>query len=118
MSTPEPSFPSAFADLDSLRERARALMINAQRPLTRSGYRRDFEQYQRFCSEFGLIAVPASESTICLYLAYCSQHLRVATIARRLASIADGLKSAGEDTTPLRSSLVQQTWKGIRHPGC
>lgn len=114
MPTPELSSPSVSTNLDSLLERARALRMNSQGPLTRSGYRRDFEQYLRFCSEFGLVAVPADESTICLYLAFCSNHLRVASIARRLAAIGDGLRNLGEDTTPLRSSLVNQTWKGIK----
>jgi len=70
--------------LDPLLERVRTLISNAQGSLTRSGYKKDFDRYQSFCSEHGLVAVPASESTICLYLAFCSEHLRVATIARRL----------------------------------
>lgn len=106
--------PAPAPSLDPLLERVRTLIANAQGSLTRSGYRKDFERYQHFCSEHNLDAVPASESTICLYLAFCSEHLRVATIARRLAAIADGLKSAGADTTVLRSFPVQQTWKGIR----
>jgi hypothetical protein len=74
--------------LDPLLERVRTLMSNAQGPLTRTGCRKDFERYQRFCSEHGLVAVPASEPTICLYLTFCSEHLRVATTARRLPAIA------------------------------
>jgi integrase len=100
--------------LDPLLQRVQTLISNAQGSLTRSGYKKDFERYQSFCSEHRLIAVPASESTICLYLASCSTHLKVATIARRLAAVADGLKSAGADTTVLRRFSVQQTWKGIR----
>lgn len=114
MSTPKLSLPSVSPELNSLLERTRTLMINSKEPLTRAGHRRDFEQYQRFCSEHGLIAVPASESTICLYLAFCSTRLRVATIARRLAAIADGLKSTGHDVTPLCSFPVLETWKGIK----
>lgn len=114
MTTTALSLPSAYSDLDSLVERVQALMKNSKGTLTRSGYRRDFEAYQHFCSSHGLVAVPASESTICLYLAFCSNHLRVATISRRLAAIADGLRSMGEDASPLRGFFVQQTWKGIR----
>lgn len=65
--------PSPTPALDPLLERVRTLISNAQGSLTRSGYRKDFERYQHFCSEHGLVAVPASESTICLYLAFCSE---------------------------------------------
>ena len=114
MSTTNLSLPSASSNVDLLLERVRTLILNSKGTLTRSGYRRDFAAYQQVCSSHGLIAVPATESAICLYLAFCSNHLRVATISRRLAAIADGLRSMGEDTSPLRGFLVQQTWKGIR----
>lgn len=114
MSTTNLLLPSASPDLAPLLDRVRTLMMHSKERLTRSGYRQDFEAYQRFCWSHGLVAVPASESTICLYLAFCSKHLRVATISRRLAAIADGLRSMGEDATPLRGFLVQQTWKGIK----
>jgi site-specific recombinase XerD len=114
MPTTKHLLPSPSPDLDYLLERVRTLRMNSKGTLTRSGYRRDFEHYRNFCLIRGLVAVPASESTICLYLAHCSTRLRVATIARRMAAIADGLKSSGHDATSLRSFLVQETWKGIK----
>jgi hypothetical protein len=54
--------PSATPALDPLLERVRTLISNAQGSLTRSGYRKDFERYQHFCSEHNLVAVPAQAS--------------------------------------------------------
>lgn len=102
------------AGLDGLVERARALMENARSAVTRSGYARDFAAYQLFCRAHGLPAMPLSGPVVALYLADCSTRLRTATIARRIAAIADAARRSGSSTEALRSFVVRETWKGIR----
>ncbi|MFP5237657.1 MAG: site-specific integrase [Acidobacteriota bacterium] len=100
--------------LELLVERARTLMENARSSVTRAGYARDVADYEVFCQTHGLNPMPPSAPVVALYLAELSTRLRPATIARRLAAIADATKRAGFGTEALRSFAVQETWKGIR----
>lgn len=101
-------------DLGFLIERARTLMESARSSATRSGYARDVADYEAFCTAHGLAPLPPSPPVIALYLAELSTRMRPATIARRMAAIADRSKRAGYGTETLRSFAVQETWKGIR----
>ena len=106
--------PESNDDLGVLVELARTLMENARSAATRSGYARDVSDYEFFCRAHGLIALPPSAPVIALYLAELSTRMRPATIARRMAAIADRSKRAGYGTEALRSFAVQEVWKGIR----
>lgn len=88
------SIPAPGTGLDTLIQRARSLMENARSTATRSGYARDFSDYESFCQEHGLTAMPPSAPVIALYLADLSTRLGPATIARRTAAIADASKRA------------------------
>lgn len=101
-------------DLGFLIERARTLMENARSSATRSGYARDVADFEAFCTAHGLASLPPSPPVIALYLAQLSTRMRPATIARRMAAIADRSKCVGYGTEALRSFAVQETWKGIR----
>lgn len=114
MSRNELCIPESNDDLSVLVERARTLMENARSAATRSGYARDVSDYEFFCRAHGLIALPPSAPVIALYLAELSTRMRPATIARRMAAIADRSKRAGYGTEALRSFAVQEVWKGIR----
>jgi hypothetical protein len=78
--------------VEFLVERARTLMENARSAATRSGYARDFADYDSFCRAHALPALPLSSPVIALYLAEFSTRMRPATIARRMAAIADATK--------------------------
>jgi len=114
MNKTELSKTESRSDLDDLVGRMRALMENARSAATRSGYARDFSDYESFCRAHALTALPPSPPVIALYLAELSTRLRPATIARRMAAIADATKHAGFGTEALKSFPVQETWKGIR----
>jgi integrase len=114
MSTDQLCVTKSNDSLDLLVERVQALMENARSAATRSGYARDFSDYESFCRAHGLTAMPPSAPVIALYLAELSTRMRPATIARRMAAIADRSKRAGFGTDALKSFAVQETWKGIR----
>jgi integrase len=115
MNSNELSIQISEAGLDaSLVERLRNLIDNARSQATRSGYARDYSDYESFCLTHGWPAMPPSPPVIALYIAQLSTRLRTATIARRLAAIADRSKREGFGTHALRSLLVQETWKGTR----
>jgi integrase len=115
MNTNQPGILVPRAGLDpSLVERLRTLMENARSSATRSGYARDYSDYESFCLAHGLPPMPPLAPVVALYLAELSTRMRPATIARRMAAIADRSKRAGYGTEALRSFTVQETWKGIR----
>src|SRR4051794_40608894 len=82
MSTDQLCITTSNDRLDLLVERVRALMENARSVATRSGYARDFSDYESFCRAHGLTAMPPSAPVIALYLAELSTRMRPATIAR------------------------------------
>jgi integrase len=114
MNTNDLSILAPTAGLDPLIQRALTLMENARSGATRSGYDRDFASYEAFCRTSGLAPMPPTAPVIALYLAELSTRLRPATIARRMAAIADRSKRAGYGTEALKSFVVQEIWKGIR----
>lgn len=88
---------------------------------TRKAYRTDFEHFERWCKENGLLALPASPETVGYYLAAHGDQsgteesigLAIATLERRLVSIAHAHKSAKLDI-PTKAPSVRELLQGIR----
>ena len=55
-------------------------------------YRSDFIQYQTWCLENGLAAIPATADTMSMYVDYLSENNKSATIRRRINSLGTVLK--------------------------
>jgi integrase len=63
-------------------------------------YRSDFMQYQTWCLENGLAAIPATADTMSMYVDYLSENNKSATIRRRINSLGTVLKlSKNHDPT-------------------
>jgi hypothetical protein len=103
-------------DLEDLIEKARAYIHAAKSPATLRAYRTDFEDFTRFCQEHDLPHLPATPTTVALYIADRAGSLRSATIARRLTSITKAYQAAGFEESPSSSHhfVVSETLKGIR----
>jgi hypothetical protein len=116
MHPPTLSLAARSPDLEDLIEKARAYIHAAKSPATLRAYRTDFEDFTRFCVEHDLPHLPASPTTVALYIADRASSLRSATITRRLTSITKAHQAAGFEASPSSSHhfVVSETLKGIR----
>ena len=116
MQTPTLSLAARSPDLEDLIERARAYIHAAKAPATLRAYRTDFEDFTRFCKGHNLPYLPATPTTVALYIADRAGSLRSATITRRLTSITKAHQAAGFEASPSSSHhfVVSETLKGIR----
>ena len=116
MQTPTLSLAARSPDLEDLIEKARAYIHAAKSPATLRAYRTDFEDFTRFCQEHHLAHLPATPTTVALYIADRAGSLRSATITRRLTSITKAHQAAGFEASPASSHhfVVSETLKGIR----
>jgi site-specific recombinase XerD len=81
---------------------------------TRAAYVQDMEAFAAWCEPRGLSPLPADPATVLRYLASAAiDGLAVATIRRRLTSIAVTHKAAGHPD-PTKDEAVVRTWRGIR----
>jgi integrase len=102
--------------LDDLIEKTKTYIRGAKSPATIRAYRTDFEDFKRFCLEHDLYFLPASPTTVALYISSRAGYLASATITRRLTSISKAHQAAGCNGSPASSRhlVVSETLKGIR----
>ena len=115
--------PTLPAD-DPLYETAQAAseyMKAAKAPATRRAYSSDWRHFAAWCEANGLASLPATSSTVALYLTSLTQPLegekprKAATITRRLTSINVAHKLAGLDSpATMNHRMVADTLHGIR----
>jgi integrase len=116
MQTPTLALATRSPDLEDLIEKARGYIHAAKSPATLRAYRTDFEDFIRFCKGHNLSYLPATPTTVALYIADRAGSLRSATITRRLTSITKAHQAAGFEASPSSSHhfVVSETLKGIR----
>lgn len=86
----------------------RELISNSLSPATRRAYRSDMAHYEAWGG-----TIPSTPETIAEYLADLVQTHTVATITRRLASLAKAHRAIGADD-PTKAEIVKSTMRGIR----
>jgi len=116
MQPPTFSLATRSPGLEELIEKARSYIHAAKSPATLRAYRTDFEDFTRFCAEHNLANLPATATTVALYITDRAGSLRAATINRRLTSITKAHQAAGFEESPSSSHhfVVSETLKGIR----
>ena len=116
MQTPTLSLAVQSPGLEDLIERAHSYIQAAKAPATLRAYRTDFEDFTRFCKGHNLSYLPATPTTVALYIADRAGSLSSATITRRLTSITKAHPAAGFEDSPSSSHhfVVSETLKGIR----
>jgi integrase len=113
---PIPAAGAGIARADELAElgdRVRDFVAASKAPETLRAYRTDWTAFTGWCDQHGLDALPASPETIAAYLTDLVGVLAIATLQRRLSSIAQAHKGAGHES-PTRAEIVRTTWRGIR----
>ena len=106
MSNPDP-------ELDALIRRAQLLAASASAPRTLEIHRANWRDFDAWCVAHKLTSLPSSAATVALYVSHLSEHLAMATIEQKLATIARAHRSAGYDS-PTRNHLVREILKGAR----
>ena len=103
-------------DLEDLIEKTKDYIRGAKSPATLRAYNSDFEDFTRCCRDHRLTSLPASPTTVALYISHCAASLASATINRRLTSITKAHEAAGCKDSPASTHhfMVGATLKGIR----
>jgi site-specific recombinase XerD len=101
---------TALAALD---DRVNDFIVASKAPATIRAYRTDWQEFTSWCAERGLEALPAAPETVARYVTDLAGVKAVATVQRRITSISQAHQAAGHES-PTRSSLVRETWRGIR----
>jgi site-specific recombinase XerD len=101
------------ARLEDLGTKAASYIEKSKAANTRRAYRADWQDFARWCGKFRREPLPASPDTVAYYLADRSQDLKVSTLQRRLATIAEAHRAAGHEL-PTRHAQVKLVWAGIR----
>lgn len=102
-----------MSHLEGVGARAREYLHQAKAPNTRRAYRSDWADFVAWCARYRRAALPALPETVAYYLADRSARLRVSTLQRRLATIAEAHRAAGHES-PNRHARVRLVWQGIR----
>jgi integrase len=94
-------------------QKASEYIRQAKAPNTRKAYRADWADFVAWCKKYRRDPLPARPDTVAYYLADSSARLKVSTLQRRLATIAEAHRAAGHDS-PDSHPQVRLVWQGIR----
>ena len=102
--------------LEELIQKAKTFVAAAKAPATIKAYRNDWRDFESWCREHQLTALPSTPESVALYIADRASTLVSGTIARRLTSITKAHQAAGYTDSPAttRHFVVGETLKGIR----
>ncbi|WP_210247493.1 site-specific integrase [Methylobacterium sp. WL116] len=100
-------------DLVALAGQARAFAEGARAEATRKAYGSDWRQFATWCRAAGLASLPAAPETVGLYLTAHAGHLAIATLTRRLSSIAVAHRMAGHPMDT-RHPMIRDVMRGLR----
>lgn len=90
--------------LAGLADDARGCMAASLAPATRRAYATDWRIFTAWCDERGISPLPADPRTLVLYLADQAGRRSTALLARRLASISQGI------ATPATTRRQRTRW--------
>lgn len=104
-----------LVDLSEMRRKTEKLRAGSRAPNTRRAYESDWRHFTDWCESFPASprCLPADPATVVDYISAHAGKLAVATIRRRLSSIARQHLSAGL-ANPAESDVVREVLKGLR----
>ncbi|MBM6582983.1 site-specific integrase [Microvirga sp. BT689] len=113
ITTPISEAIAAPTALAAAADRAADLAEGARAEATRRAYRSDWKSFEGWCAAHGLAALPAAATTVGLFLAAHENLLSVATLTRRLSSIATAHRMAGHPMDT-RHPAIRDVLRGLR----
>ena len=116
MHSPSSTLTPKPTSLEELIQKAKTFLAAAKAPATLKAYRNDWRDFEIWCREHQLTALPSTPETVALYIADRASTLASGTITRRLTSITKAHQAAGFTNSPAttRHFVVGETLKGIR----
>src|SRR5262245_60695568 len=87
-----------LAHLEEVGAKAREYLNQSKARNTRRAYRADWADFQAWCARYRRNPLPATPETVAYYLADRSERLKVSTLQRRLATIAEAHRAAGYES--------------------
>lgn len=101
-------------DLSLAADRVRQYLRNARAENTYKAYAADWKAFEAWCTEHGLVALPAAPQTVMLYLGELGgAGKKLSTITRRLAALAQVHRAAGFES-PSEHRAVRELLSGMR----
>jgi site-specific recombinase XerD len=97
----------------NIETKAAEYMAHAKAKNTLAAYRKDWDNFCRFCNLAGVSPLPAQVSTVVAYLTTQAENHKVSTLERRIASISQAHQAAGF-STPTSDMQVRVLMQGIR----
>src|SRR5262249_15572221 len=102
-----------LSHLEEVGKKAQEYVRHAKAPNTRKAYRADWADFVGWCKKYRRQLLPTQPETVAYYLADNSLRLKVSTLERRLATIAEAHRAAGFDS-PNSHAQVRLVWQGIQ----
>lgn len=99
--------------LNTITVQANEYMAHAKSSNTLKAYRKDWEDFCRFCNANDLNSIPATAKTVVSYLTVQADEHKISTLERRIASISQAHQAAGF-STPTSDMQVRVLMQGIR----
>jgi len=103
----------ALVRLDKLAEDALAYASKAKSQNTVKAYQSDWNHFQQWCVSVSADSLPASPTTLALYLTAHAETLKTSTLQRRLIAIRQAHNLAKHED-PTKHPDVLLVWQGIR----
>jgi integrase len=89
----------------------------ARAPATERAYRSDWEDFSRWCCDYGHKALPALPGTVCHYLADRARSLKYSTLRRRLSTISVAHMRAARPFDPRHPAIAEALQAIAQKPG-
>ena len=99
--------------LTGINLKATEYMAAAKSTNTLTAYRRDWQDFEQFCTLAGLNSLPAAADTVVSYLTVLADTHKVSTLERRIASISQAHQAA-DLNSPTSDMKVRILMQGIR----
>ena len=100
-------------EIEALIRRAQTLAASGSAPRTLEIHRANWRAFESWCDAHRLASLPSTPACVALYVSHLSEHLSMATIEQKLATIARAHRSQGYES-PTRTHLVREIVKGAR----
>ena len=99
--------------MQQLVNEAHGYLAQAKADNTRRAYKADWNDFEAWCRERGLSALPAAPETLAVYLTALARTRKTGTLRRRLSAISQAHRAAAQDS-PTSHESVRALWAGIR----
>jgi len=96
-----------------IEEEAKGYQRASKAANTIRAYRSDWAAFSSWCDSHGVSALPASPTTLAVYLAEAARTLKPSTLTRRCSSVSMAHQMAGYES-PTKDIVVRTTLAGIR----